>query len=183
MGSIVTFSPFHELHRFAEQMDRMWDSNQGAGNFGSSFSVPLDIWEQDGNLYVKAAIPGVDPENIELNVENGVLTLSGEFKNEQEVEGKDKKYYHREFRYGRFSRSITLPDDVDPDRIEAEYNNGFITVRVPRNQKQAPQAKRLQIRNASAGQGQSVQQRGQSVQQRSDTGSNSQSGEMAEARR
>src|SRR5690349_4958571 len=118
MSSIVTFSPFQELHRFADLMDNLWDTNQSMGNFGSAFSVPLDVWEQDGSLFIKAAVPGVDPNNIDLNVENGVLTLSGEFRNEHETEGKDKKFYHREFRYGRFSRSLRLPEDVDTENID-----------------------------------------------------------------
>jgi HSP20 family protein len=155
MRSIVTFSPFQELHRFADMMDSMWDSEKFPGG---GLSVPMDVWEQDGKIFIKAAVPGVDPNRIELSVEEGVLTVSGEFSDEHEVQSDNRKMYHREMRYGRFTRSIALPEDADQDGIEAEYKNGFLTIQVPRRKQPATkQAKRLQIRNTGQSQGQSTQ--------------------------
>src|SRR5258707_1373839 len=123
MRSIVTFSPFQELHRFADTMDRMWDSDQRPSSLGPGFSVPMDVWEQDGQIFIRAAVPGVDPSKTELSIDQGVLTISGEFNDEHESHSDYRKIYHREVRYGRFSRSITLPEDADQDHIDAEYKD------------------------------------------------------------
>jgi len=150
MRSIVTFSPFQELHRFADMMDRMWEGQSVAG-FGSSFSIPIDVWEENNNILVKAAVPGIDPNQVEINIENSILTISGEFKDDHETQAENRKMYHREMRYGYFSRSIALPEDVDEEKPDAEYRNGFIMIRIPRK-KQQPHtaAKKIPIRNAES---------------------------------
>jgi HSP20 family protein len=142
-------------------MDRMWDSGQSLGAFSS---VPIDVWERDGQIYVKASVPGVDPRNIQVNVEDNILTISGEFRDEHETQAESRKMYHREVRYGNFSRAIALPDDVDTDKMDAEYQNGFITIRIPRRQQQqSSQSKRIEIRNADQSPGRSeTQNSGQS---------------------
>lgn len=142
MRSIVTFSPFHELHRFADMMDRMWDSDQLPTGMG----VPMDVWEQDNHIFIKASLPGIDPKQIDLSVENDILTISGEFCDKHEDPNNNRRMVHREVRYGNFTRSISLPKDADQDHIDADYDNGFLTVKVPR--KQAPpntQPKKLEI--------------------------------------
>jgi HSP20 family protein len=149
MRSIVTFSPFQELHRFADMMDRMWDTDLSPGISAPTTTVPMDVWEQDNKIFIKAAVPGVDPSKIDVSVDNAVLTISGEFSDEHETSNENKKFYHREFRYGKFTRSLSLPDDAEADKIDAEYKNGFITVQIPRKTMQAlPQPKKVLVRNA-----------------------------------
>lgn len=145
MRSIVTYSPFHDLHRFADMMDRMWDAEPALGGAG----VPMDVWEQNNDIFIKAAVPGVDPNKIDLSLENGVLTISGEFGDEHETPTNERKMYHREMRYGRFTRSVTLPENADEDHIGAEYRHGYLTIRIPRLQRpEKTETKKLPIRNA-----------------------------------
>lgn len=147
MRSIVSYSPFSELRRLADQMDRLWESDTSPlAGFGGDFSVPIDIWEENNNLFVKAALPGVNPDDININIDNGILTMSGEFKDENENQNPDRRMYHREFRYGSFNRSVRLPEGANEDQIDAEYNNGFLTVRVPRAEEQARQPKRIPVK-------------------------------------
>lgn len=138
----------------ADVMDRMWDSNLSpfGGNFGTNFSVPIDIWEENNSIFVKAALPGVDANDINIDIQDGIMTMSGEFKDDSESRSEDRRTYHREFRYGSFSRSIRLPEGVDEENVDAEYKNGFLTVRVPRRQEQVKQPKRINVRGGDQGQ-------------------------------
>jgi HSP20 family protein len=99
----------------------------------------VDILERDGNLLLRAELPGVDEKEIDLKVEGNVLTLKGEKKLEKD-ENKDN--YHRIERFhGSFCRSFTLPDTVDRDKIKADYKNGILTVTIP----QKPEVKPREI--------------------------------------
>jgi HSP20 family protein len=94
------------------------------------FRPSVDIFEDEKTIQVKADLPGVKPEEIKIEVENGVLTLSGERKLEKEEK---KDGYHRVERvYGSFTRSFTLPEAVDGENIEAKYNEGVLTVVLPK---------------------------------------------------
>jgi len=103
---------------------------------------PVDILEKDGNLILRAELPGMSEKDIELKLEGNVLTLKGERKLEKE---EDRQNFHRmESFYGTFSRSFTLPDTVDPDKISADYKNGILTVTVP--QKPEAKARSIQVK-------------------------------------
>lgn len=151
--SLVSLSPFTELRRVADMMDRVFepagDSSLFNERMGGGFSVPVDIWEKDNKIMVKAAAPGVKPEDLDVTVEESVLTISGEIRNAHEETQNESKVYHREFRYGRFSRSVRLPEDIDVDAIDAEFNNGFVTVTIPKKIQPTAQPKRLQVRDTS----------------------------------
>ncbi len=99
-------------------------------------AVPaVDILEKDGNLIVRAEMPGMNEKDIELKLEGNVLTLKGERKLDKEDSGRN--YYRRESRRGSFSRSFTLPETIDAEKIKADYKNGVLTVTIP----QKPEAK------------------------------------------
>jgi HSP20 family protein len=94
------------------------------------FRPAVDIYEDEKTIQVKADLPGIKPEEIKIQVENGVLTLSGERKLEKE---ENKDGYHRVERvYGSFTRSFVLPDAVESENIEAKYNEGVLTVALPK---------------------------------------------------
>lgn len=103
-----------------------------------------DIFEQDGALVVKAELPGVKKEDIEVAVEDGDLVIRGERKAEEKVEEKD--YYRMERFYGSFYRRIPLPEGTDPEKIEANYQDGVLTVRVPKAAATQPEPKKIPIR-------------------------------------
>jgi HSP20 family protein len=99
---------------------------------------PVDILEKDGNLVLRAELPGMNEKDIELKLEGNVLTLKGERTLEKE---EDRQNFHRmESFYGSFSRSFTLPDTVDPDKITADYRNGVLTIKVPQRPEAKPRA-------------------------------------------
>jgi HSP20 family protein len=99
--------------------------------------APLaDITEDDKEYVIKAELPDVKKEEVKVTVENGTLTISGERKFEKEE--KKKKYHRVERSYGSFVRSFTLPDQADSSKVKAEFKNGMLTVRVPKNEKAKP---------------------------------------------
>lgn len=96
----------------------------------------VDILEKDGNLMLRAELPGMEEKDIELKLEGSVLTLRGERRFESEDQSGS---YHRiERRYGSFSRSFTLPDSADLDKVKADYKNGVLTVTVPQRPESRP---------------------------------------------
>jgi HSP20 family protein len=98
----------------------------------------LDVYETDDVLVVKGALPGVRPEEVDISVTDGVLTIKGETKSEEE--NKDENYHRRELRYGAFSRSVALPTRVDHDKAEAKFENGMLTISLPKAEEVKPKS-------------------------------------------
>lgn len=96
----------------------------------------VDVYENDNAIVVKAELPGVTKDQITVDVEGRILTLKGERKSENET--KEDNYYRRERAYGRFERSFTLPTEVDPDAIKAEYKDGVLKIEVPKPESKKP---------------------------------------------
>ena len=96
----------------------------------------VDIFEEDDAIIVSAEIPGMDKDNISVDVKDRVLTLKGERSMDNAV--KEEQYYRRERRYGQFQRTFSLPSDVNPDDIKAEYTDGVLKVTVPKPEKVKP---------------------------------------------
>jgi HSP20 family protein len=101
-----------------------------------SWSPAVDMFEKDDKVVIKAELPGLDKKDVSLDLQNGVLTLKGERKHENEV--KEENFYRREMSYGKFVRSFSLPVDVDADQIKAEFQNGLLTVEVPKPEEHKP---------------------------------------------
>ena len=111
---------------------------------GRPWTPPVDIFESENELVLRADVPEVDQKNIDIRFENGTLTLRGErkFTNEEHLSA------HRiERGYGVFSRSFALPDSFDPDRIRAEYRNGVLTVTVPKKEVAKPRSIKVEVSN------------------------------------
>lgn len=102
----------------------------------------LDLAEDGNKLVVKAELPGIKPEEVELSVQDNTLTLAGEKK--EESEEKKENFYHSERRYGAFRRTIQLPTSVDPDKVEAKFNDGVLTVILPKDERALP--KRIAVK-------------------------------------
>ena len=97
---------------------------------------PVDIYEHEGSLVLKAELPGIDPKQVDVRVENNVLTLQGERSFESEV--KREQYHRVERAYGTFSRSFTLPNVVDTANIKAEFKDGLLLVTMPKREEAKP---------------------------------------------
>ena len=108
----------------------------------SEFSPALDVSEDENAYRLNAELPGVDPKDVHVTVESGVLTLRGEKK--EESEKKEKNYHRLERRYGSFSRSLRFPVEVDAEKVEARYNNGVLEITVPKAESVKP--KRIEVK-------------------------------------
>ena len=104
-------------------------------------AVPLDVVQEGENIVVKASVPGVSPEDIDVSIENDVLTIKGQTKEEREHQ--EGNYLMRERRSGSFYRALRLPDTVDSDKAQPHYENGVLSITFPRME--SKRAKRLQI--------------------------------------
>ena len=120
--------------RLREDFDRtlqtMWSENGGFGELAGNWQPSVDIAETDDALEVKADLPGIKPEDIEISVHDNRLTIKGERKDESE--STDKEIHRVERHYGSFYRSILLPAGCDADQVSAESDNGVITIRLPK---------------------------------------------------
>ncbi len=135
MRSLVRWEPFSDLISLRDAMDRLFEesfvrpTSRVLAPWGGS-ELAIDMYEADNHIVVKASTPGVKPEDIDISVSGNTLTIKGETKQEQEV--KEENYIRRERRYGSFMRSIPLPTDVNADKAEAEFENGVLTIKIPR---------------------------------------------------
>lgn len=140
--NIVRFDPFREMTSLQERVNRIFAdaySRHGEDDLTSrgSWVPPVDIFENDQHeLVLKAELPDVTREDINLRVENNTLTIGGQKKAETEV--KEQQYRRVERNYGSFSRSFTLPATVDTGAIAAEFKNGVLTIRLPLREEAKP---------------------------------------------
>ncbi len=119
-------APMDMVDMFEEMWRRpFW----GMEEAGREFTPAIEVSEKENELVVRAEVPGLAPEDIDIRVENNTLILSGEKKHEHKDE--QENYVHREFSYGRFYRSIPLRGEVDPDKIKAKYKDGVLTITAP----------------------------------------------------
>lgn len=126
MTTLTRWEPFAELADLRGRFDRML-SEMGGGN--QEWIPAIDVVREGDNLVVRADIPGYKPEDVKIEVENELLTLSGQ--REEKKEEKDKDYVRRERRYGSFSRSTMLPPGVDAKKIVANTHDGVLEVKIP----------------------------------------------------
>jgi HSP20 family protein len=138
------YDPLSEMNRLFEQVFAGGARRAGDGQRGqlTGWSPAIDVLHQDDDLVVRAELPGVRPEDVDITVQNGVLTISGKIEEEQEEERRG--YLVRERRYGTFRRSLQLPQEVDEDQINARFENGVLEVTIP-GAAAAREPKRIQV--------------------------------------
>ena len=141
-------APFETLWDMQREMDRLLDTVWGrTPTEPTTWAVPADVVETDNEIRCTLEVPGLKPDDINVVVENNVLTVSGEKKFEQTDSDESKGTYHQERRYGRFDRSFILPRNVDASRVKASYEQGVLTIALPKTEESKP--RRVQI-NAGA---------------------------------
>ena len=126
------WTPFKQLSSLRDEIDRLFESpawREGT-QFSSGWIPPVDVFEDKDNLVVKAELPGMKRENIEISLHDGVLTLSGERKSEEKHS--DAETYRSERFLGRFQRTVTLPTTVNADKVQATYKDGVLTITLPK---------------------------------------------------
>ena len=132
-GALTRWDPFAELGELRSRFDRMLE-DFGEGHT-REWTPAIDLIRENGHLVVRADVPGIKPEEILIEVEHGVLSLSG--KHEETEETTDERIVRRERRYGAFSRRMTLPEGVDPKKIKAVTHDGVLEVTIPLPKKPA----------------------------------------------
>jgi len=114
----------------------------GQGGLGD---IPaIDMYQTKDNVIVKAGLPGLKPEDVQISITANVLSLSGEFK--EESEQKEKTYHLREQRYGSFERSVALPTDVETEKASADFENGLLTITLPKSEAVKPKMINIKAR-------------------------------------
>lgn len=138
MTNLIRWEPFREMLTLREMMDRMIDE-VFERPFSSVFTgqVPaIDMYQTDNEVVVKAALPGVKADDVQISVTGDVLTIKGEIKQEEEQKG--RSYHIREHRWGAFERNIILPTAVVADKAKAEFENGILTITLPKAEEVRP---------------------------------------------
>lgn len=136
-----------DITRFNREMDTLWNRFFGElrpfAAFEEEWLPSMNVSETDGEIAVRAELPGMEAKDIDLNVSGDVLSIRGEKKDEEEK--KEKDYYSRESYYGAFQRSIRLPSEVQSDKVKANFKNGVLDIRLPKSEE--TRSKKIEIKS------------------------------------
>jgi HSP20 family protein len=147
--ALIRWEPVRELDSLQSEMNRLFDGffgNRAPNGITSRRWIPaMDLVEGEDEFVLRADLPGLTEDDVEIEIKDSVLTISGERKAEEKREGEG--YYRVERAFGSFSRSLTLPEGVAADQVTASFDNGVLEVRVPKPEERKPQ--RVQIGRGS----------------------------------
>lgn len=145
--AIVRWDPFRELMDMQSQMNRLFRDYGTPGSreeaIGTNFVPPVDVYEDEHGITLKMEVPGVDEKDIDVRVENNVLTVTGERRFEKEE--KQENFQRVERRYGSFTRSFTLPNTVDTDNVQANYDKGVLNIHLTKRAEARPKQIKVNI--------------------------------------
>jgi HSP20 family protein len=137
MNKLIRWNPTREINSLWNSFDRMFeDSWAMQADQPRAYGLALDVAENESAYLVKASVPGIKPEDIEVTLEKNILTISGETRADETIN--TEEYRLRERRYGTFSRSLRLPVEVVSESIEARYENGVLNLMIPKAEKVKP---------------------------------------------
>jgi HSP20 family protein len=138
--SLIRWDPFRDFNALPLRFGAPF-KNWGTPTEATAWNPAVDIFETDNHVVIQAELPGINANNIEVNLENNVLTLKGERKFEKEA--KDENYYRVEREYGTFLRSFLLPRAVDAEKVSAEYKDGILKILLPKREETKPKSIRV----------------------------------------
>ena len=138
MSNLIRWEPARDMMTLREAMDRLFDDAFTRPlSLRDGWTVPaIDMYQTDDEVVVKAALPGIKADEVQINITGEVLTLKGETKNEKEKE--EKAWHIREQRWGSFERSVVLPTDVVADKARADFEDGILTITLPKAEEVKP---------------------------------------------
>jgi HSP20 family protein len=146
--AIVKYNPFKELRTMQEQMNRMmdmaWNKEFGEELKEGVWQPPVDIYEDEQSVIIKAEIPDVDQKDIDVRIEDNTLTLKGERKHSSEI--RKENYYRVERSFGQFQRSFSLPQSIDRDNIQASCDKGVLTITLPKKEEKKPKQITVEVK-------------------------------------
>jgi len=150
--AIERWDPFREAVSLRDAMNSLLQESfvrPGAMSGQDGYAtLPLDVAETENEFVIKAALPGVKPDDVQITVQGDTLTIRGESKAEEEKKG--ERWHVRERRFGSFQRSVTLPTPVDSDKAQAHYEHGVLTLTLPKSEAAKP--RQIKVSGASQGQ-------------------------------
>lgn len=138
---------FSQMNQMREAMDQLFDSYLApvaTTRREFPFVPAVDVTENKENVTVKAEVPGLKPEDIEINLTGNLLTLKGEKK--QETESKDQNWHRVERTWGSFTRSLELPDGIDPEKVAANYDKGVLSIEIAKSDKVKPRSIKVNVK-------------------------------------
>lgn len=150
--SVVKWSPLKELEDMRRDMDRLFDEffspatrrRRWPAKAEAGIVVPsIEMYDRRGEIVIRAELPGVSKEDIELSITKDTLALKGEVKREEEV--KEEDYYVNERAYGTFSRTVALPVEVDSERAKATFKNGILELVIPKREEAKPKEIKIEV--------------------------------------
>jgi HSP20 family protein len=143
---LTRWDPFQEMLNLRRTVDRLFDNVSTDHEWQpTQWGLAVDVVENKDDFVVKASVPGINPDDLDVSYVDDTLTIKGETKEDKEVN--EKQYYLRERRYGSFARSIHLPTKIKGDAIEASYQSGVLTLRLPKAEEVKPKRIAIKIDN------------------------------------
>ncbi|MBP1728112.1 MAG: heat shock protein Hsp20 [Deltaproteobacteria bacterium] len=146
--AIVKYNPFRELRTMQDQMNRMldmaWNREFGEELKEGVWQPPVDIYEDEHSVIIKAEVPDVEQKDIEVKIENGTLTLRGERKHSSDI--RKENYYRVERYFGQFQRSFSLPQTIDQDKVQATCDKGILTITLPKREETKPKPISIEVK-------------------------------------
>ena len=143
---VTKYDPFKDIRKSFDLLNAMMNTVPAQGEEGAlmAFVPAVNSREDDDAYYVEVDLPGIKKDDIDINIEDNILTISGERKVKDEV--KEDDYYKVESKYGKFSRSFTLPEKVDEDNIKAESKDGVLEVVIPKLKEEEKKPKKIEVK-------------------------------------
>jgi HSP20 family protein len=147
MTVVTRWEPFREFTTLQDRMSRLFrdsfaDGREEALSTGN-FAPPVDVYEDEHNVTLKIEVPGIDEKDIDVRIENNILTVHGERKFEKEE--KEENYRRVERQYGSFTRSFTLPNSVDPEQVQANYEKGVLKIKLAKRAEAKPKQIKVSV--------------------------------------
>jgi len=149
--NLIRWQPFHGPMSLREAMDRLFEDS-----FVSPFQAyargeitPIDMYQTPTEVVVKATLPGVKPEEVDITITGDTLTIKGETKTDEKIKRED--YYYQEHRYGAFSRCVALPQGLDTEKAEANFEDGVLTLTIPKSEQVKPKQIKVKTKKTTEG--------------------------------
>ena len=163
MTVLTRWEPFREVATLQDRMNRLFretynQSNQDESLTSTNFAPAVDVYEDEHNVTLKVEVPGIDEKDIDIRLENNLLTVHGERKIEKEE--KEENYRRVERHYGSFTRTFTLPPTVDAERVSANYDKGVLKVTLPKKAEAKPKQIKVNIGGATTPEVKTVEAKG-----------------------
>jgi HSP20 family protein len=147
MTVLTRWDPYRELNTLQDRMNRLFNASFGEGRdealTTSSFAPAVDVYEDEHNVTLKIEVPGIDEKDIDVRIENNILTVHGERKIEKEE--KEENYRRIERQYGSFTRTFTLPNTVETESVSANYEKGVLKVKLAKKAEAKPKQIKVNV--------------------------------------